>query len=53
VAIALVFGQTLGHSFVNYDDNDYVYENPQVMQGLTGQGIVWAFTASIPIIGTR
>jgi tetratricopeptide (TPR) repeat protein len=39
-----VFGQTLGHEFVNYDDNDYVYENPEVARGLTLPGIIWAFT---------
>ena len=44
LAVALVFGQTVGHEFVNYDDNQYVYENPQVAQGLTARGIAWAFT---------
>src|SRR5437868_3277753 len=29
-----VFGQTLRHDFVNYDDNRYVYENTVVRQGL-------------------
>jgi len=38
------FGRTLGHQFVNYDDNLYVYENPEVTRGLTLQGIIWAFT---------
>jgi protein O-mannosyl-transferase len=42
--IWVVFGQTLHHQFVNYDDDDYVYKNPEVTQGLTPQGIVWAFT---------
>jgi len=42
--IWVVFGQTLGHEFVNYDDNDYVYENPVVQKGLTFDGIVLAFT---------
>ncbi len=42
--IWLVFGQTLGHEFVNYDDQIYVYENPAVTAGLTFHGIVWAFT---------
>ena len=42
--IWVVFGQTLHHEFVNYDDNMYVYENPEVARGLTLQGIVWAFT---------
>jgi tetratricopeptide (TPR) repeat protein len=39
-----VFGQTLTHEFVNFDDGDYVYDNPVVTQGLTFNGIVWAFT---------
>ena len=45
LAVALVFGQTVRHEFVNYDDNKYVYENPRVAQGLSARGIVWAFTA--------
>jgi tetratricopeptide (TPR) repeat protein len=39
-----VFGQTLTHEFINFDDDSYVYENPVVAQGLTLKGIVWAFT---------
>jgi len=39
-----VFGQTLHHAFVNYDDQDYVYENPIVQKGLTWDGFRWAFT---------
>jgi protein O-mannosyl-transferase len=45
LAVALVFGQTVGHEFVNYDDGQYVYENPQVAGGLTDSNIAWAFTA--------
>ncbi len=43
----LVFGQTLTHDFINYDDEVYVYENEQVSNGLTLNGIVWAFTHSV------
>jgi tetratricopeptide (TPR) repeat protein len=39
-----VFGQTLRHEFIDFDDRAYVYENPMVAQGLTLKGIVWAFT---------
>jgi tetratricopeptide (TPR) repeat protein len=39
-----VFGQTLRHGFVNYDDETYVYENPKIISGLTRAGIFWAFT---------
>ena len=46
LAIALVFGQTLRHDFVNYDDNWCVYENPIVTGGLTEGGIRWSFTAT-------
>ena len=44
VVIWMVFGQTLHHEFVNFDDDAYVYENPEVSRGLTLQGIIWAFT---------
>src|SRR2546423_11506651 len=40
----IVFGQTLGHGFINFDDNKYVYENGQVSSGLSYHGFVWAFT---------
>ena len=39
-----VFGQTLRHDFINYDDNLYIYENPNVVSGLTRPAILWAFT---------
>src|SRR6266513_3113992 len=39
-----VFGQTLGHDFVNYDDNKYVYENENVSHGLSVGAVKWAFT---------
>jgi protein O-mannosyl-transferase len=40
----VVFGQTLRYGFVNYDDGDYVYNNPVITAGLTARGIQWAFT---------
>lgn len=40
----VVFGQTLRHGFVNLDDPDYVFSNPEVVRGLTIPGIIWAFT---------
>jgi tetratricopeptide (TPR) repeat protein len=39
-----VFGQTLAHDFVNFDDHVYVYENPLVVRGLSTEGIIDAFT---------
>jgi protein O-mannosyl-transferase len=44
LGVALVFGQTVHHEFINYDDEVYVYENPHVVSGLTTEGVAWAFT---------
>ena len=38
------FGQTVWHHFVNYDDGMYVYQNPDVLRGLTRKGLLWSFT---------
>jgi len=40
----MAFGQTLHHTFINYDDDMYVYQNLVVTSGLTRRGILWAFT---------
>src|ERR1700731_60560 len=41
--IWVVFGQTLGDDFVNYDDKTYVYGNSLVSAGLSLHGSVRAF----------
>jgi protein O-mannosyl-transferase len=40
----LVFWQVRNFDFVKYDDRNYVYENPNVLNGLTHDGIISAFT---------
>src|SRR4029077_19988452 len=42
----LVFGQTLRHEFVNFDDHVYVYENRFITSGLSIDGLIGAFTHS-------
>ena len=48
LALALVtlaaFWQVTGHSFVNYDDQEYVTNNQMVQSGLNAGSIAWAFT---------
>jgi tetratricopeptide (TPR) repeat protein len=39
-----VFGQTAGFEFINYDDSQYVYQNPMVAKGWTLKGIARVFT---------
>jgi tetratricopeptide (TPR) repeat protein len=46
VLTLLTFAPVLGHSFVDYDDPDYVTNNPQVKAGLTRAGAAWAFTTT-------
>lgn len=40
----LVYLPVTRSSFINYDDDDYITNNPVVKKGLTGAGIQWAFT---------
>ncbi len=39
-----VYTPALKYGFVNFDDNDYVYENRHVLSGLNKDSIIWAFT---------
>src|ERR1039457_3928843 len=34
------------HDFINFDDRDYVTENPTVHAGITWPGVRWAFGGS-------
>jgi tetratricopeptide (TPR) repeat protein len=43
LAVFLVFGQSVRHEFINFDDPLYVSETPQVTGGPTLDGIAWAF----------
>jgi protein O-mannosyl-transferase len=44
VIVWIAFGQALSNDFVGYDDQSYVVQNPIVTNGLTLDGIQWAFT---------
>ena len=41
----LVFLQTTHHPFIDYDDGEYIVNNPYVNQGLNWKDIRWAFTS--------
>ena len=38
-----VYFPILWHGFLNYDDSDYILDNPHVKDGLAWSNIVWAF----------
>jgi tetratricopeptide (TPR) repeat protein len=42
--VIAVFLPTAHNGFVAFDDNEYVYENAHVREGLTWEGVRWAFT---------
>jgi len=41
-----IFSSAIGFDFINYDDNAYVYENPMVLHGISGDGLVYALTTA-------
>jgi tetratricopeptide (TPR) repeat protein len=45
VATAFAYLPVQDNGFVNYDDDLYITNNPQVRGGLDGDGITWAFTS--------
>jgi tetratricopeptide (TPR) repeat protein len=44
VSTLLVFWQVCNFDFVSYDDNYYVYDNPNIQAGITLKSVKWAFT---------
>ena len=46
LATFAVYYQVSNFQFVNYDDPEYVSANPHVRQGITADGIAWAFTST-------
>jgi len=44
IATLAVYGQVIGHQFIDLDDDLSIRDNPMVNAGLTLKGIAWAFT---------
>lgn len=42
--VLLIYGQSINHDFVNYDDDFYVTENPFIKDGFSWKGVEWAFS---------
>lgn len=45
IATLAVYLQVANHDFIVFDDDQYVTDNPVVKQGITLEGIRWAFTS--------
>jgi len=46
VGIAAIYAPVATHGFVNWDDPEYVTNNPMVLRGMTLPGLWWAFTTT-------
>ena len=44
-ATLVVYWQVGNHEFINYDDNEYVTENPFVKGGVAFDSVLWAFSS--------
>ena len=42
----VLYGSVSTHDFINYDDKDYVIDNPHVTGGLSWETVRWSLTAS-------
>ncbi len=45
VALLAIYLQTSHFGFVNWDDDAYIYENPQVLKGFIEENVLLAFTS--------
>lgn len=45
ITTASVYWQIHSFDFIGFDDNEYVYDNPHVKNGVTQDNVLWAFTA--------
>lgn len=45
--VAAAYGRTAQNEFLGMDDHVYVWDNPHIKNGLTWDGIVWAFQADL------
>lgn len=41
----LIYWQVSGHLFLAYDDDIYITANPNIKDGLTVRGLIWAFSS--------
>jgi tetratricopeptide (TPR) repeat protein len=44
IITAIVFSGVFKNDFINFDDNVYVTSNTHIQQGLSWEGVMWAFT---------
>jgi len=48
IATLIAFWGIWQNDFINFDDNEYITENPHVQKGLTSDTVKWALTTGAP-----
>ena len=43
--VAGIYGRSVGFDSVDFDDGEYVFANPNVLEGLSAKSVAWALTA--------
>ncbi len=49
VAVSAAYWRVFSNGFVNYDDPLYITDNKHIQQGLTWDGVVWAFKSGYAV----
>lgn len=49
VAVSAAYWRVFSNGFVNYDDPMYITDNKHIQQGLTWDGVVWAFKSGYAV----
>jgi hypothetical protein len=44
ISVLFIYGQTIRHDFIPYDDPHYIYDNQRVLEGLTWDNFKWSWT---------
>ncbi len=44
IVTIITYRQVMHNEFINYDDDVYIYENPEIHNGFTTHSVTWAFT---------
>src|SRR3974390_1385447 len=44
LATSAVYALIVWHPFINYDDDDYILNNPNIRQGVKWTTVTWAFS---------
>ena len=46
ISTTSVYWQVAGYDFIDFDDNNYVTENPNIKSGFSRENVIWAFQFS-------